>query len=103
MGIVYQVYDRERARTVALKTLHRGDATGLYRLKREFRALADINHPNLASLYELVSSDGEWFFTMELIDGVDFIRWVRGDEAQTLLPIEETATEPARPALRRSG
>ena len=63
MGVVYQVHDRERAQPVALKTLHRADASALYRLKREFRALADINHPNVASLYELVSSDGDWFFT----------------------------------------
>ncbi|HYU16591.1 MAG TPA: serine/threonine-protein kinase, partial [Candidatus Acidoferrum sp.] len=101
MGIVYQVYDRERARTVALKTLHQREAWALYRLKREFRALADISHPNLARLYELVSSEGEWFFTMELVDGVDFITWVRGASAEAepeaVRDTDMTATRPDRP------
>jgi hypothetical protein len=79
MGVVYEAYDRERARAVALKTLRHRDGTALYRFKREFRGLADISHPNLAALHDLVASGGEWFFTMELIDGVDFITWVRGE------------------------
>jgi hypothetical protein len=78
MGVVYEVVDHERAgRRVALKVLRRTDAESLLRLKREFRALADLRHPNLAALYELVAKDDAWFFTLELIDGVDFLRWVR--------------------------
>lgn len=81
MGVVYEAIDRERdGRRVALKVLQRQDADSLARLKREFRALADLRHPNLAALYEL-SVDGEvWFFSLELIDGVDFMSWVRPEQ-----------------------
>ncbi|HTS65716.1 MAG TPA: protein kinase [Candidatus Acidoferrales bacterium] len=90
-GVVYQVWDRRQDAVVALKTLHRSGADALFRFKQEFRALADIHHPNLVSLYELVSDGTQWFFTMELVAGVDFLAWVAGSE----FPDSETrATQP---------
>ncbi|MQA31691.1 MAG: protein kinase, partial [Luteitalea sp.] len=75
-GTVYQAHDRQRRGRVALKMLHRVDASALYRLKQEFRALADLSHPNLASLYELLCEGGRWFISMELIDGREFVQYV---------------------------
>jgi len=90
MGVVYEALDRVRDLPVALKTLARVDARSIYRLKREFRSLADVTHPNLVTLHELVSADGEWFFTMELVDGVGLLEWVRGGESAGA----ETITSP---------
>jgi hypothetical protein len=77
MGTVYEAYDRERAMTVALKVVDALDADGLYRLKTEFRARADLEHRNLVRLGELFEDDGHWFFTMELVEGWPFVEWVR--------------------------
>src|SRR5580704_5829462 len=76
MGVVHRARDTERAEVVALKTMTRLDPGALLRFKREFRALADISHPNVVQLYELFSEGGFWFFTMELVDGTDFLTWV---------------------------
>jgi len=78
MGVVFAAYDRQRDTEVALKILQRLDPQGIVQIKREFRALAEVSHPNLVGLYELVSSGSAWFFTMELIDGVDFLGYVLG-------------------------
>src|SRR5262245_1549168 len=77
MGVVYEAFDRELGSRIALKTLRELDARTLYRFKREFRALQGIEHPNLVSLGELIEHKGQWFFTMELVEGVDFLTYVR--------------------------
>src|SRR5438874_11765010 len=78
MGVVYEAADTERqGERVALKTLRNLDASSLIRFKEEFRALADIHHENLVRFGDLVAEGAEWFFTMELLRGVDFLSFVR--------------------------
>ena len=67
---------------VALKVLQGYTPAALYRLKIEFRALAGVVHPNLVPLHKLVIHAGQAFLTMELIDGVDFLRHVRGESGR---------------------
>src|SRR6185436_19895476 len=53
----------------------------LIRFKREFRALQNLHHPNLVRLGELVAEDDRWSFTMELLEGVGFLEYVRPGRA----------------------
>lgn len=78
MGVVYEAHDSMLEANVALKTLTYVDAGGIYRLKSEFRSLADVGHPNLVRLHELHADDGHWFFTMQLVAGRPFVDHVRG-------------------------
>jgi len=79
MGVVYEALDRDRNAVVALKTLRWTDPSAIYRLKREFRTLVGIVHPNLVALYELFGEADEWYFTMELVKGSRFLEFVRPD------------------------
>jgi len=87
MGEVFAARHTGTGEAVALKTLSSTSATRLYRFKREFRALADVEHRNLVRLHELVVPEvGPAFFTMELLDGEPLVAWVRGATPVGTLP-----------------
>jgi serine/threonine protein kinase len=98
MGVVWEAMDRERLTPVALKTLRTLAPEALYRFKHEFRALQDLSHPNLVSLGELIEENGHWFFTMELVRGVNLLRWVRPEDELSESEAVRTATE-SQPSL----
>ena len=77
-GSVHEVYDRKRQASVALKTPHETTASSLFLFKREFRTLAEVHHPNLVNLQELIVDGNHWCFTMELIEGTDILHFLRG-------------------------
>ena len=104
MGVVYRAFDRQLGREVALKKLRTVTGRDLYRFKREFRALADIIHPNLVTLHELHTLGEDWFFTMELVEGVPFSQWVRHRPATARAPGDEwidDLTLPTAAGVRR--
>ncbi|MEM9455351.1 MAG: protein kinase [Myxococcota bacterium] len=82
MGEVFVARQGDHEPRVALKTLQRVSSTNLLRFKNEFRALADVRHPNLVELYALGTADGHSFFTMELLEHAEpFVDWVRREAA----------------------
>src|SRR5260370_12274657 len=66
MGEVFGARDTRLNRTVAIKISKRR-FTG--RFKREARAVAALNHPNIVQIYELGSEDGDDFIVMEFVPG----------------------------------
>lgn len=87
MGIVFAARHIHRGNQVALKTLPTVEGSALQRFKQEFRALTNINHPNLVGLHTLQADAGQWFFTMDVVQGHEFLDYVRptGELDQTRL------------------
>ncbi len=97
-GVVYEAFDHELGMPVALKTLRHPGAGDAWALKREFRALADVAHPHLLTLYDLHVDEHRSFFTMELVRGTHFVEHVRGRGAAAVSDVrrrEEVATATA--------
>ena len=99
MGVVYEAQDEKLSRRVALKTIRTPDVELLYRLKREFRALADLAHTNLIGLFDLVVDDGVCFFTMELLGGRDFVSACRTPGVEGAAGLREDRLRAALPQL----
>jgi serine/threonine protein kinase/tetratricopeptide (TPR) repeat protein len=73
MGTVYEAEDPELQRRVAIKVLRpdlAANPRSLKRFKREARAVAALNHPNVVTLHSFEEDGNIHFLTMELVKGV---------------------------------
>lgn len=77
MGVVYRATDHTRHREIALKTLRSMSSTAAVRFKQEFRVLAGLSHPSLVEMYELVYANERYYVAMELVQGPEFLDYVR--------------------------
>ena len=72
MGEVYRAVDTRLNRTVAIKRLpaHLSIRPDLRkRFEREARAISNLNHPHICTLYDIGQHDGIDFLVMEYLDG----------------------------------
>jgi len=72
MGEVYRATDTKLERQVAIKVLPAAfteDKERLARFEREAKLLAQLHHPNIASIFGLEESDGTRALVMELVEG----------------------------------
>lgn len=80
MGVVYRAHDPTLRRDVALKLVHLGSslaqADAQARLLREAQGLAQLDHPNVVTVFDAGTHDREVFIAMELVDGVSLDRWL---------------------------
>src|SRR5579872_3646736 len=85
MGEVYRATDAKLGRDVALKVLPAEmaqDPERLGRFRREAKALAQLDHPNIVTIYSVEESEGVHFLTMQLVQGLPLDRLI----CQTGLP-----------------
>ena len=66
MGLVYEAFDPELGRPVAIKLLRPELASSTL---HEARALARLAHPNVVAVYDVGDADGRPFIAMEWVDG----------------------------------
>ncbi len=90
MGTVFRARDTELGRDVAIKML-RG-ATGSARLRREARALARLEHPNVVKVFEVGEHAGDPYVVMELVEGRSLEAWLRdGPSLRAILDVFHAA------------
>jgi len=69
---VYLAVDLALGRRVAVKILprsHSEDDSFVRRFRREAQAAANLNHPNIVSIYDWGEAEGAYFMVMELVEG----------------------------------
>jgi serine/threonine protein kinase len=81
-GVVYRAHDPQLRRKIALKLLrpehsHRPEAATLEtRLLREARAMAQLSHPNVVTVFDVGHFAGQIFLVMELVEGETLASWL---------------------------
>ncbi len=86
MGAVFKAKHRELGREVAVKVLPPASAESpefAERFRREARALAALDHPNIVTLHDFGERAGCRYFVMEYVDGADLAERIRSRSITT--------------------
>ena len=84
MGQVYRARDAKLGREVAIKVLPdavAADPERIARFEREAKALAALNHPNIATLFGMEESGGRHLLVMELVEGETLAEYIGASRA----------------------
>jgi len=86
MGEVYLAEDTELDRKIAIKFLsphYTSDEKIKARFKREAKAAASLNHPNIITIYEVGEFEGKTYIAMEFVDGESLKELIDKNELST--------------------
>ncbi len=83
MGRVFEGWDSQLDRRVAIKLLDRSFGPAQERFVREGRALARLSHPNIVQVHEVGQHDGTMFIAMEYVEGRTLREWVADERPWT--------------------
>ena len=79
MGVVYRAFDKRLRRPVAVKVVPKkiaGHTERRARILAEARAAAPLNHPSIATIYEVGEDREQLFIVMELLEGKTLRRMI---------------------------
>lgn len=81
MGTVYAAIDPDTGQSVALKVVPTDQAQGVDRLRREAKAMANLEHPNIVAVREVGTCDDGLYLAMDLVEGQTLAAWVAAGRA----------------------
>ncbi|GMG87039.1 serine/threonine-protein kinase [Biformimicrobium ophioploci] len=83
MGVVYLARDPRLGRKVAIKCLKAEATSGNAeaRIRREAQLLAQLNHPNIVQLHDVIDESGQLALVMEYVEGSTLRHWMREHNA----------------------
>lgn len=87
MAVIYKAQDLELSRIVAVKILRPSlttDPTFLTRFKNEARSVANLQHPNIVTIYDVGSDGATQFIVMEFVDGQDLKKIIKTEGILTV-------------------
>ncbi len=87
MGEVYKGHDPVLNRFVAIKVIAESldtDPELIERFRREAKAAAQLNHPNIITIYDFIEDASSLYIVMELLDGKDLKELIKGGTPLTM-------------------
>ena len=99
MAVVYQAYDLEKKRDVAVKVLRDDvsmDADSRRQFRKEYQAVEKLNHPNIRAVYDVVVSGDTEYIVMEYVDGINLKQYMKTQGVLTWQEVLHFTTQIAR-------